>query len=292
MVGGRLPKGFTDLDNNNLIEILYRFEFPERPGALMKFLKNMKPDWSISVFHYRNHGADVGRIVIGVLINHNNIIEWYEFVKNLGYKYWDESNNKTYKLFLGASTQRRRYSSLDLKIIIDQLIPKENNEICHSLVTKIEAVLYLKGKPVSKKTLSEITNSDINSVSDAIKQLYDKYSNPSSALEIINNNSLISLELKHSLNEYVEDLLPAELKTAVLRTLAVIAIKKKLLQSDLIILRGSSAYDHIKELLEKNFIIKRKQKDGRSFWLSLSDKFYQRFAVSNEFLSKIGESKK
>jgi len=159
-------------------------------------------------------------------------------------------------------------------------------------VTKIEAVLYLKGKPVSKKTLSELTNSDINSVSDAIKQLYDKYSNPSSALEIINNNSLISLELKHSLNEYVEDLLPAELKTAVLRTLAVIAIKKKLLQSDLIILRGSSAYDHIKELLEKNFIIKRKQKDGRSFWLSLSDKFYQTFAVSNEFLSKIGESKK
>jgi len=159
-------------------------------------------------------------------------------------------------------------------------------------VTKIEAVLYLKGKPVSKKTLSELTNSDINSVSDAIEQLSDKYSHSSSALEIIINNSLISLELKQSLNEYVEDLLPAELKTAVLRTLAVIAIKKKLLQSDLIILRGSSAYDHIKELIEKKFIIKRKQKDGRSYWLSLSDKFFQTFAVSNEFLSKIGESKK
>ena len=159
-------------------------------------------------------------------------------------------------------------------------------------MTKIEAVLYLKGKPVSKKTLSELTNSDINSVSEAIKQLSDKYSHSSSALEIISNNSLISLELKQSLNEYVEHLLPAELKTAVLRTLAVIAIKKKLLQSDLIILRGSSAYDHIKELIEKKFIIKRKQKDGRSYWLSLSDKFFQTFAVSNEFLSKIGESKK
>ena len=159
-------------------------------------------------------------------------------------------------------------------------------------MTKIEAVLYLKGKPVSKKTLSELTNSDINSVNDAIKQLSHKYSHSSSALEIISNNSLISLELKHSLNEYVEDLLPAELKTAVLRTLAVIAIKKKILQSDLIILRGSSAYDHIKELLEKNFIIKRKQKDGRSYWLTLSDKFFQTFAVSNEYLSKIGESKK
>ena len=159
-------------------------------------------------------------------------------------------------------------------------------------MTKIEAVLYLKGKPVSKKTLSELTKSDINSVNDAIKQLSYKYSHSSSALEIISNNSLISLELKQSLNEYVEDLLPAELKTAVLRTLAVIAIKKKLLQSDLILLRGSSAYDHIKELIEKKFIIKRKQKDGRSYWLSLSDKFFQTFAVSNEFLSKIGESKK
>ena len=159
-------------------------------------------------------------------------------------------------------------------------------------MTKIEAVLYLKGKPVSKKTLSELTNSDINSVNDSIRQLSDKYSHSSSALEIISNNSLISLELKQSLNAYVEDLLPSELKTSVLRTLAVIAIKKKLLQSDLILLRGSSAYDHIKELIEKNFIIKRKQKDGRSYWLSLSDKFFQTFAVSNEFLSKIGESKK
>ena len=150
----------------------------------------------------------------------------------------------------------------------------------------------MKGKPVSKKTLSELTNADLNSVNDAIKQLSNKYSHSSSALEIISNSSLISLELKHSLNEYVEDLLPAELKTSVLRTLAVIAIKKKLLQSDLIILRGSSAYDHIKELIEKKFIVKRKQKDGRSYWLSLSEKFFQTFAVSNEFLSKIGESKK
>ena len=159
-------------------------------------------------------------------------------------------------------------------------------------MTKIEAVLYLKGKPITKKTLSELTNSDINSVSDAIKKLSEKYSDSSSALKIIINNSLISLELKQSLNEYVEDLLPAELKTAVLRTLAVIAIKKKLLQSDLIILRGSSAYEHIKELIEKKFIIRRKQKDGRSYWLSLTEKFFQTFAVSNEFLSKIGESKK
>tara|TARA_Y100001978_G_scaffold103795_1_gene92778 strand:+ start:2701 stop:3159 length:459 start_codon:yes stop_codon:yes gene_type:complete len=152
--------------------------------------------------------------------------------------------------------------------------------------------LYLKGRPLTKKSLSEISKSDINAVSDAIKILKLKYSDSSSALELIENDSLISLELKEALNEFVEDLLPAELKTSVLRTLAVIAIKKKLLQSDLIILRGSSAYDHIKELLEKNFIIRRKQKEGRSYWITLSEKFFQTFAVSNDFISKIGDSKK
>ena len=76
------------------------------------------------------------------------------------------------------------------------------------------------------------------------------------------------------------------------RTLATIAIKKKILQSDLIILRGSGAYDHIKELINKRLIIKRKQNDGRSYWLSLSEKFFQTFAVSNEYISKIGSRSK
>ena len=160
------------------------------------------------------------------------------------------------------------------------------------LITKIEAVLYLKGRPVSKRNLSEITNSDQYLVETALKELKHKYSDPKSALELNENKSSMSLELKQNLNEFIEELLPAELKTAVLRTLAVIAIKKKILQSDLIILRGSSAYEHIKELLDKKFIQKRRQKDGRSFWLSLSEKFFQTFAVSNEFLSKISESNK
>jgi len=103
MVGGRLPLELNKSSEEKLFELLYRFEFPERPGALMQFLKNMNPNWSISVFHYRNHGADVGRIVIGVLIDKEEINEWLEFVEKLGYKYWDESTNETYKLFLGAS---------------------------------------------------------------------------------------------------------------------------------------------------------------------------------------------
>jgi len=103
MVGGRLPQTITELSKTNNVELLYRFEFPEKPGALINFLKNMKSNWTISVFHYRNHGADVGKIVIGVLIRKDEIKDWNKFIKFLGYKYWDETNNQTYKLFLGAS---------------------------------------------------------------------------------------------------------------------------------------------------------------------------------------------
>ena len=119
-----------------------------------------------------------------------------------------------------------------------------------------------------------------------------KYSNANSAIVLNEVNNFYSLELKSTLNEFVEDLLPSELRTSELRTLATIAIKKKILQSDLILLRGSGAYDHIKELINKKFIIKRKQKDGRSYWLSLSEKFFQTFAVSNEYLSQIGVNNK
>ena len=160
------------------------------------------------------------------------------------------------------------------------------------IVTKVEAILYLKGRPITKKSLSEIINTDINSINKALNELKEKYENSKSAIELNQINNSYCLELKSSLNEFVEDLLPSELKISELRTLATIAIKKKILQSDLILLRGSGAYDHIKELINKRFIIKRKQKDGRSYWLSLSEKFFQTFAVSNEYLSQIGGSKK
>ena len=152
--------------------------------------------------------------------------------------------------------------------------------------------MYLKGRPITKKNLSEITNSDVNSIKKALDELKEKYSSSKSAIELNEANNSYCLEIKSTLSEYLEDLLPSELRTSELRTLATIAIKKKILQSDLILLRGSGAYDHIKELINKNFIIKRKQKDGRSYWLSLSEKFFQTFAVSNEYLSQIGGIKK
>ncbi|MBW4490216.1 MAG: threonine ammonia-lyase, biosynthetic [Trichocoleus desertorum ATA4-8-CV12] len=82
-------------------ELLYRFEFPERPGALMKFVTSMSPNWNISMFHYRNNGADYGRIVVGMQVPPQEMQEWQAFLETLGYRYWDESQNPAYKLFLG-----------------------------------------------------------------------------------------------------------------------------------------------------------------------------------------------
>ena len=82
-------------------EILYRFEFPERPGALMKFLSAMSRGWNISLFHYRNHGADYGRVLVGMQVPHHDKKALRTFLDNLGYRYWDESDNPAYRLFLG-----------------------------------------------------------------------------------------------------------------------------------------------------------------------------------------------
>lgn len=82
-------------------ELLYRFEFPERPGALMRFLDSMAPNWNISLFHYRNQGGDVGRILVGLQVPPDEMDEFRKFLTTLGYRYWDESANPVYKLFLG-----------------------------------------------------------------------------------------------------------------------------------------------------------------------------------------------
>ncbi len=82
-------------------ELLYRFEFPERPGALMKFLDNMRTDWNISLFHYRNHGADYGRVLVGMQVPHKEMAAFGKFLATLGYPYVDETRNPAYRLFLG-----------------------------------------------------------------------------------------------------------------------------------------------------------------------------------------------
>lgn len=82
-------------------EVLYRFEFPARPGALMKFLNSMGHNWNISLFHYRNHGTDYGRVLVGIDVPPGNHTKFKKFLSQLGYRYWDESKNPAYKMFLG-----------------------------------------------------------------------------------------------------------------------------------------------------------------------------------------------
>ena len=95
MVGGHSPR-VTD-------EMVYRFEFPERPGALMNFLDRMSQDWNISLFHYRNHGADFGRVLVGMQVPRGEKAAFRSFLKQLNYRYWDETANPAYSLFLGQT---------------------------------------------------------------------------------------------------------------------------------------------------------------------------------------------
>ncbi len=92
MVGGHAPGLYN--------ELLYRFEFPERPGALLKFLTGMAHGWNISLFHYRNHGSDYGRVLIGIQVPNAERPQFDQFIHKLGYPYADETDNPAYRLFL------------------------------------------------------------------------------------------------------------------------------------------------------------------------------------------------
>jgi threonine dehydratase len=81
-------------------ERLLRFEFPERPGALLKFLSLMRPGWNISLFHYRNQGADYGRILVGLQVPEKDNKAFDKFLQTLGYPYAEETHNPVYRLFL------------------------------------------------------------------------------------------------------------------------------------------------------------------------------------------------
>jgi threonine dehydratase len=95
MIGGRAPANESSLE-----ELLYRFEFPERPGALLRFLKAIGTSWNISLFHYRNHGSDYGRVLAGIQVSKGERDEFLRHLHDLHYPYVDESANAAYKMFL------------------------------------------------------------------------------------------------------------------------------------------------------------------------------------------------
>lgn len=97
MVGGRT----SGLEN----ELVFRFQFPERPGALLKFLNGLSGSWNISLFHYRNHGADYGRVLAGIQVPEAELPKLKRSLNELGYPYWDETRNPAYDSFLRVGAQ-------------------------------------------------------------------------------------------------------------------------------------------------------------------------------------------
>jgi len=153
-----------------------------------------------------------------------------------------------------------------------------------SLPARLEAILYLKGRSMTLGELSEISGVGREQVELGLITLMADYAHRDTALEIRQEGQRYSLQLRDGLGDLVQNLLPVDLSTAALRTLATIALKKRILQSDLVELRGSGAYDHIKELLAQNFIERKRQSEGRSYWLSLSEKFHRTFSIKTEAL--------
>jgi len=149
------------------------------------------------------------------------------------------------------------------------------------LAPKIEAILYLKAQPLSLKEISDYANCDRGEAEEAILELMADYSHRDSALEVVETPNGYSLQLRSTYQELWKELVPAELGVGALRTLAAIALKNPILQTDLIELRGSTAYQQVQELVELGFVKKRPQTDGRSYWLEVTDQFYQYFEVDH-----------
>lgn len=160
------------------------------------------------------------------------------------------------------------------------------------LKSRIEAVLFLTGKAVELSEIAKILEADEQEVEDAMLSLIVDYSSREGALEIDDENGYI-LQVKDEFMDIVEKLCPVDISTAVLKTLTVIALKEPIRQSELKELRGSTAYDHVKELVEKGLISRKRDANGRSFNLKTTPKFAEYFKIkgNSEILSKL-ETKK
>ena len=150
------------------------------------------------------------------------------------------------------------------------------------LKARIEAVLFTTAQALSIKEIADILNEeDVDKVEEAMLELIMDYASREGALEIDDENGYI-LQVKEEHMDIVEKLCPVELKPAVLRTLSVIALKEPIRQSDLKELRGSTAYEHVQELLEKGLISRTRDKNGRSYNLRTTPKFAEYFKLKGD----------
>jgi segregation and condensation protein B len=148
-----------------------------------------------------------------------------------------------------------------------------------SLAAHVEAILYLKGQPLKASEIAEYALVDREKVEDALIDLMDAYAHRDSALEIVETKAGYALQLRGGLQDLVQRIVPVDLSVGELRSLAAIALQGGISQTKLIEVRGSGAYDHVKELVLQGFVRKRRLKDSRSFWLQVTEKFHQYFEI-------------
>lgn len=153
--------------------------------------------------------------------------------------------------------------------------------MAESLAAKLEAILYLKSEPLSISQLATIARCSRTAAEDALLDLLDDYAHRDSALEIIETNDGFVLQLRDRYQAMMNELVPAELGVGALRTLAAIALRGPLLQSDLVELRGSGAYQHVQELMELGFVKRHRSSEARSYEVHVTDKFHHCFEIES-----------
>ena len=148
------------------------------------------------------------------------------------------------------------------------------------LAQTIEAILYLKAQPLTVAELAELAGCDRAQIEEGLIHLMQEYAHRASALEVSETPNGYVLQLRESYHHLIQQLLPADLGIGALRTLAAIALKGKVSQTELVDIRGSNAYQHVQELVELGFVRKRRQSEGRSYWLQVTEKFHQYFQLN------------
>jgi segregation and condensation protein B len=148
------------------------------------------------------------------------------------------------------------------------------------LASRIEAILYLKAQPLKIAELAEYAGCDRKQAEEGLIELMSDYAHRDSALEVVETPRGYCLQLREAFQDLVHTLIPVDLGVGALRTLAAIALKGPMSQTDLVNIRGSGAYQHVQELVSQGFVRKRRQSDGRSYWLQVTEKFHQYFQVA------------
>jgi segregation and condensation protein B len=161
-----------------------------------------------------------------------------------------------------------------------------------TLANEIEAILYLKGQALSLENLAEYLGCNTDTVADGIIELMGDYAHRDSALEVVESSGgHYALQLKESFKSLRDKIIPSEIGTGALRTLAAIALKGPIVQSELVEMRGGSAYQHIQELVDLGLVRKKRQAGNRSSLVQVTDKFRQTYELSEELQPYMGNAK-